>query len=267
VLGKLTWIHFGLVFLAGWAGSGCSQEPREPVEVGTTQVELRSDPIRSETPDASTILPIEEHLDYPNQSANPVPDIQRMALPGLDNDSRDRAYRGIKRYEFLPDLLKQPKTRNKSAQESVAQASLWTLSEKYWVRAGKGFGVAAAGRVSSKTVHIDDASYYLPTAALNPYSKASEHLMPMDEPFKSHKSLVFHSGATGFAYEPPEDATLSSGSPAVDTQLELAPIPETQVYLSAKPKAHVILAPAKNRLDLMNGNENLNRSRFRKLPR
>ena len=90
---------------------------------------------------------------------------------------------------------------------------------------------------------------------------------PIVAPFKSKKPLIFHHGATGFAHEPLDDAVLSDDSITFETRLELSPIPETRVYLSSKPKTHVTLAPAKNRLDLMNGSENLNRAKFNKLPR
>lgn len=265
MLGKLTWIRYGLMVLAGLAGSACSQEAREPVEVGAAQVELRSDLILPKTPD-STVLLTEENPDRPGQSTNPMPATQRIPLTGSVNYSQDRAYRAVKRYEFLPALLTEPKTRKSSAQEDNTHANSWTLADKQWVRAGKGFGVAAEGLVPPGTVHLDDAAYYFPSVALKPYSKASEHLEPADEPFKSHKPLIFHSGATGFAHEPPAEVEPPGHLPAFETRLVLSPIPETQVYFSSQPKTKVTLAPSKNRLDLMNGNENLNRNRFGKLP-
>ncbi len=263
MLEKLTWIRYGLIALAGLAASACSQQAREPVEVGATQVELRSDLVLPETPDVSAALLAEQSPDHPGQSANPVPVARRIALTELENYSQDRAYRAVKRYEFLPALLKDPKTRKSS--EGDTHADSWTLADKYWVRAGKGFGVAAGEMAPPGSVHLDDANYYFPTVALKPYSKASEHLEPMAGPFKSRKPLVFHSGATGFAHQLPADAAATGHSPAYETRLELSPIPETQVYLSAKPNARVTLAPAKNRLDLMNGNETLNQDRFNKL--
>lgn len=269
MLGKLTWTHYGLMLFAGLAGLAsfaCSQEAREPVEVGTAQVELRSDLVLPETPSASTALSVEENSDHPGQSTNPPSATQRIALTGLEHYSQDRAYSAVKRYEFLPALLTDIKTRNSSAQGDSAHANSWTLADKYWVRAGKGFGVAAEGMASPGTIHLDDAPYYFPTVALKPYSKESEHLEPMVEPFKSEKPLIFHSGATGFAHEPPAEATPSGHSPAFEARLVLSPIPETHVYLSSKPKTQVTLAPARHRLDLMNGNEHLNQDRYQKLP-
>ena len=265
MLGKLTWTTYGLVFFAGLL-SACTQEAREPVEVGAAQVELRSDLVLSEMPTSSTVLLAEENPEHPGQSTNPKQAIQRIPLKGLRNYSQDRAYRAVKRYEFLPALLKDSKTQKSFAQGGNAHANSWTLADKYWVRAGKGFGVAAAEMAPPETVHLDDAPYYFPTVVLKPYSKASEHLEPVTEPFKSRKPLVFHSGATGFAHEPPADTTTSGHLPALETRRVLSPIPETQVYLSSKPNTQVTLAPAKHRLDLMNNNENLNRDRFGKLP-
>ena len=265
-MGKLTWTRYGLMALVGLAGFSCSQEAREPVPVGTAQVELRSDLVLPETPGSSTALLTEENPDHPGQSTSPIPATQRIALAGLENYSQDHAYESVNRYEFLPAVLKDSKTQNSSAQGDNTHVNSWTLADKHWVRAGKGFGVAAEGMVSPGTVHLDDTPYYFPTVALKPYSKTSEHLKPMAEPFKSGKPLVFHSGATGFAHELPAEATHTGHSPNFETRLELSPIPETQVYFSSQPKTKVTLAPAKHRLDLMNGNENLNRHRFDKLP-
>jgi hypothetical protein len=264
MLGKLTWTTYGLVFFAGLL-SACTQEAREPVEVGAAQVELRSDLVLSEMP-TSTVLLAEENPEHPGQFTNPKQAIRRIPLKGLRNYSQDRAYVAVKRYEFLPALLKEPKTQKGFAQGGNAHANSWTLADKQWVRAGKGFGVAAEGLVPPGTVHLDDAAYYFPSVALKPYSKASKHLAPMAEPFKSRKPLIFHSGATGFAHEPPADTTPSGHLPDLETRRVLSPIPETQVYFSSQPKTKVTLAPSKNHLDLMNGNENLNQDRYQKLP-
>jgi hypothetical protein len=263
---KLTWTYCGLALFAGLAGFACSQEAKEPVEVGTAQVELRSHLVLPEAPGASTTLSAEENPNHPGQSTNLITATQRIALAGLEDNSQGRAYGAVKRYEFLPALLTDSKARNSSAGKDNAHANSWTLADKHWVRAGKGFGVAEERLAPSGTVHIDDTPYYFPTVALKPYSKASQHLEPMAEPFKSGKPLVFHSRATGFAHELPSEATHSRHSPAFETRLELSPIPETRVYFSSRPNTKVTLSPSKNRLDLMNGNENLNRHRFDNLP-
>jgi len=253
------------MLLAGLAGFACSQEDREPKEVGTTQVELRSDFVLPETPGASTALSAGKNSVHPDQFANPIPANQRIALSGLKKDSQDRAYRAVNRYEFLPALLKDSKTPKNSAPEGNVHIGSWTFAEKHRVRGGKGFGVAAVGMEPPGAVHPDDASFYVPTVALKTYSKPSEHLAPVAEPFKSRKPLVFHSEATGFAHAPQVEAMPTKHSSAFETRLTFSPIPETQVYLSSKPKTQVILAPAKNRLDLLNGNRNINRDRFDKL--
>ena len=207
----------------------------------------------------------EKNSGHPDQSANPIPATQRIALSGLKKDSQDRAYRAVNCYEFLPALLKDSKTPKTSAPEGNVHIDSWTFADKHQVRGGKGFGVAAVGMAPPGAVHPDDASFYVPTVALKPYSKPSEHLAPMAGPFKSRKTLVFHSEATGFAHAPQTDALSTENSSAFETRLTLSPIPETQVYLSSKPKTQVTLAPAKNRLDLLNGNRNINQDRFDKL--
>ncbi len=253
------------MMFAGLAGFACSQQAREPVEVGTVQEELRSDLVFPEERNSSTGLPAEEYSDSAGQFAKSAPATQHIVAPGMRNPSQNRAYRAVKRYELLPALLDKSDAQKVSAKEGNAHASSWTFAEKSRVRGGKGFGVAAEAAALTKTVHLDDASYYSPAIALKPYSKASEHPAPVVEPFKSQKPHVFHHGATGFAHELPAEARSSAPSQSLDAQEPLSPIHETRVYLSSKPRSQVNLAPSKNRLDLINGNENLNRHRFYKL--
>ena len=253
------------MLLAGLGAFACSQGAQEPLEIGTAQVELRSDLVISEAQRPTTALSDEKKRDNLSRSLTPILATQRISLTAPTSYSQDRAYRSVKRYEFLPALSADPKPQKNLAKKDKPQADSWTLTGKPWVRKGKGFGVGSKRMASSNSVHLHQASYYSPTVASKPFSNGSEHLEPMVEPFKSQKPLVFHHGATGFAHEPRDNATLTDVSPAFETRLELLPIPETQVYLSSKPKTHVTLAPAKNRLDLMYGNNNLNRDRFYKL--
>ena len=196
-MGKLTWTRYGLLLLAGLAGFACSQEAREPLEVGAAQVELRSDLVLPETPGASTVVLAEENPDHPGQSANSMPATQRIALSELGNYSQDRAYDAVQRYEFLPALLKDPKTRKSSAQQGDTHAQSWTLADKHWVRAGKGFGVAAEGMAPPGTVHLDDASYYSPTVALKPYPKRRSIWSRWPSLSKAGSLLFFTAGRPG----------------------------------------------------------------------
>ena len=265
MLEKLAWTRYGLILLAGWVLSACSQEAENPIEVGAVQVELRSDLVLPDTPDTQAALLGEEGPHFPGPSSEPFQATQRILLKGPDPFRQDAETRAINRYEFLPALLNDPRSRKTSGQEKGVLGNPITVADKPWVLAGKGFGVAAEGMTPPGTVHLNDAHYYFPTVAWQPYSKASEHLLPRAGHFKSQKSLIFHSRATGFAHEPPVDDGLSEKSP-YETQLILSPIPETQVYFSSEPKTEITLAPAQNRLDLINGNENLNRHRFNQLP-
>lgn len=260
MLEKLTWTRYGWVLLAGSVLFACSQEKERPIEVGAVQVELRSDLV---LPDTQTGSLGEESPDFSGPSPEAFQATQRIPLKGPGH--LDTEYRSINRYEFLPALLKDSRSRKTSGQAEGVLGNPITVASKPWVLAGKGFGVAAEGMTPPGTVHIDDAHYYFPTVALQPYSKASEHLEPMAGHFKSQKPLIFHSRATGFGHEPPVDDGLSKKSP-YETQLILSPIPETQVYFSSEPRTQIILTPSNNRLDLINGNENLNRHRFNQLP-
>lgn len=241
-MGKLTWTRYGLMLFAGLAGYACSQEAREPVEVGTAQVELRSDLVIPESPRAST-LP-EGNPNQSGQSENPMPDAQRRAQ--------------LK--EFTPVVREDSTTRESFVREGTIHTSSWTFADKHWVRGGKGFGVAAKDMAPLGTVHLENSSNYFAAVSLKPRSKMSESPAPVPRSFKSQKHLVFHSGATGFAHELPEDDMSAEHSPVFENRPALSPIKGTQV--SSNPQSQVTQASAKYRLDLMNGNQNLNRHRF-----
>ncbi|MDH5761621.1 MAG: hypothetical protein OEZ51_01450 [Nitrospinota bacterium] len=263
MLEKLTYMRLGLVIFAGFLVA-CGQEVRETGEVGSTQVELRSDLYLQETP-VSSASSDEKQPSITGAEEPPVQVTRRLVLDGREAYSQDRDYQAVNRYEFLPVLVKDSKSGKVSGKREGADTNFGNLSGKYLVQGGKGFGVAAVGMTPSGTVRLDDTSYYLPTVDLKPYAPATESLKPAGEPFKSHKPLIFHGGSTGFAYEPPEKPMSPGSSASYETRLELSPIPETQVYFSSQPKTKVTLAPAESRLDLIHGNESLNQDRFYKL--
>ena len=248
-MGKLTWIRCGLLLFAGCAVFACAQEAGEPVQVGTAQVELRSDLVLSETPASST---------QPGQPPKPMPPIQRIHVSELGNDSRDRAYQAVERHEFLPALLEQPDPRKNSAHEGALHTRSRMRAGQHGVRTGKGFGVETM--IATESVYPGDTSYYLPSVAFRPYFKTSESTA---EPVKGLKNLIFHHKATGFPHKPPADGTSLEHASISESRSMRSPLPERPV--SFKPRTRVTWVPAKNRLDLLNGNKDLNRDRFYKL--
>ena len=262
MLDKLACYGWGGVLVAGLAVAACSQETQEPVEIGAAQVELRSDLVLQDAHRPLTSLADQEDQDGFDRISQPISAGRPILLPKAGTGPQIREYRSLQRYEFLPALLDEPGTQPFSGKDPAASGAVSSPPVKYRVWAGKGFGVGAEPR--AQNLHLDDAYYYLPSVTGKPYAQPSEHLAPAGKPFKSQKPLIFHSGATGFAYEPP--GVPAEGSPVFETTRVLSPIPETQVYFSSRPQTEVKLVPGKNRLDLMNGNENLNRHRFGKLP-
>ncbi len=259
---KLACYGWGGVLVAGLAVAACSQETKEPVEIGAAQVELRSDLVLQDAHRPQTSSADPEDQEGFDRTSQPISAGRPIPLPKPGTGPQNREYHAVQRYEFLPALLDKPGTQPFSGKDPAASGAVSSPSVKYRVWAGKGFGVGA--EPMAQTLHIDDAHYYFPSVTGKPYAQPSEHLAPTGKPFKSQKPLIFHGGATGFAYEPP--SVPAEGSPVFETMRVLSPIPETQVYFSSRPQTEVKLAPGKIRLDLMNGNENLNRHRFGKLP-
>lgn len=250
-------IRWGLILFAGWAVIACSQEQTGPVEVGTTQVELRSDLTLPDDLKAQSTATGAREREYSGPSPNSIQPTRRIPISAIRPDPE---YPTVRRYEFLPALLD---SRKKTPAAKKEYTGSWTMTDKPDVRAGRGFGVAAAEWTSPGKVHLDDAQYYNPTVDHNPYSEPMEHLQPMAGHFKSRKSAIFHSGGTGLTYLQKDEAPESFPQA---TQPPLSPIAETQVYFSNEPKTRVTLTPATHRLDMINGNENLNRYRFNQLP-
>jgi len=112
MLGKLTWTYCGLILLAaGLAGLACSQETQKPVKVGTAQVELHSDLVLSETQRPALTLLDEKNPNNSGQSQNQIQAIRRIPLAAPVKYSKERDYNSVKRYEFLHDLEKDPKSQ------------------------------------------------------------------------------------------------------------------------------------------------------------
>ena len=265
VLEKLTCFNYGLLLFVGCVGFACSQGSQEPIEVGTTQIELREDVFSHEIPDPTTALSAAENSDETNPAAGPVPSIQRLALPRLNNLPDDQLYRAINRHELLSELTEETETRRHSIQKTKNDTSSGVYADKQDVRGGKGFGIGSQKWISSQIIQPDDEYHYVPVLEVNSYSRATEQAELEIRPFKNLKPLIFHSGATGFNHELPAKDKAFRHSPPFKTQLTFSPIPETRVSLFSKPKTEVILAPAGNRLDLMNGNEKINQDRFFKM--
>ena len=259
---KLACYGWGWVLVAGLAVSACSQETKESVEIGAAQVELRSDLVLQDVHRPQTSSTDQEDRDEFDLTLLPIDAGQPIPLPKPGTGPQNREYRAVQRYEFLPVLLDKPGTQPYSGKDSAASSAVSRLPVKHRVGAGKGFGVGAESM--AQTLYLDDAHYYFPTVTVKPYAQPSEHLAPTGKPFKSQKPLIFHNGSTGWGTEPP--GVLAESAPALETTRVLSPIPETHIYFSSRPKTEVKLVPGKNPLDLINGNENLNRHRFGKLP-
>jgi len=264
---KLALLRWRWILFAGWAAlTACAQDSQEPAEVGTTQVELRS---QLELPDGRS-----PHLPSPGkapgydsgQSPNRIQPTRRISLTGPGGVSPDPKYDTVHRYEFLPALLvtEKPGRSRKGEGDDAGQA--WTLGEKPEASAGKGFGVAAEGWTSPGSVHLDNAHYYAPAVAFQPLVSLSEAGAQTSEPKAGKKRLIFHGRGTGWSLPPVGDEELLTDSRGGSSLPELRPIPETQVRFYGQPHDRIGLTPSQKRLDLLNGNENFNRHHFQTLP-
>ncbi|NIQ02965.1 MAG: hypothetical protein GWM98_08975 [Nitrospinaceae bacterium] len=259
---KLAWWK-GLAVIGGLlAGSAaCSVDQPDSEEIGTVQIQLRSDlDLRAQLEQDQK----PDEREAPGFAGEREPEItatQRLLVTGLGRGAPEDGYSSVQRYEFLPELRRDAGAPQAPGPEKKADWRTVSAGEKPWVLAGRGFAADSltAGRPVNQT------NYYLPHRPGKPEVEP-EHLEPTGGLLKSQKPLIFHSGATGFGGEVPTDRKRQTRPSSGKLRLELAPIAETRIYLSSQPKTRMTLAPANNRLDLMNGNQNLNRHRFYQRP-
>lgn len=261
---NLARFRWGWIIFAGWTAlAACSEGTQGSVEVGSTQAELRSPLDLPGGPHLHPSPPGKPLEDDAGVSAGSIQATRRIALSGTGTFRADSQYASLPRYEFLPGLLEARDSRRPAEGNHEEGTPSWTVGDKPEASGGKGFGVGAEDWTPPRSTHIDDAHYYAPVVALNPYTPPSEHLTPVAGPAAGQKPLIFHDRGTGWM-APQEDEPDLPGSPSSPASALLPPIPETRVYFS--PHTRVTLVPAPRRLDLINGNPNLNRYYFENLP-
>ncbi len=126
---KLACYGWSGVLVAGLAVAACSQESKEPVEIGAAQVELRSDLVLQDAHRPQTSSADQEDQDGFDRTSPPISAGRPIPLPKPGTGPQNREYHAVQRYEFLPALLDRPGTQPISGKDPTARV---------WYRAPRG---------------------------------------------------------------------------------------------------------------------------------
>lgn len=168
----------------------------------------------------------------------------------------DKNYLALNRYERFPRAEKKPVGTN---QQKVRDTV--TVIDKPLTLAGRGFDVKRFSSQSSTGRHlgfINRLQKPLPKIEQIP----EDHLDLQLTQAKSSKDLIFHPLRPAFGKYNRQMIHQKNERPSMKKSQVLDEIPETKLLLMEGEKSFLILRPGSEPLDLLSGNEKINRKKF-----
>lgn len=262
----LLWGLFFAVFFSQ-AGFGCSKKGDELViEQRIIKLALRSEVVFDQI--VSTVPVVEkETVESPAAAEEEVPleedeKSARAGLSGIDAFERDPEYLAIERFEQPPpEKTIGPVLRARREEPGSIQ-----VRDRKLIFAGEGFETEGFEANSSEKLSMDFLSHLKPPPQEHAAERKRDRLDVKEDKIIGKKNLIFHSPAVAFfdedvvsAREPEADAVV----PRKENTMAVERIPETKVLLTHEPKELLKLRPSKESLDLLLGNEKVNKRLFR----
>jgi hypothetical protein len=184
----------------------------------------------------------------------------RKARP-LPTFKADLGYQSIDRFEMMdPDRFEisfEKKPPKKQIRKTVK------LQDKPLVFAGRGFNIEAFEHAVNPAVEVDYVSHLREPPQVPLDIGAAEHLDPNGEYSKDTKNLIYSSTRAAFGKMPPP---LVESEP-IKPKTRLADLaeknPDSILRFPPGEKSIAVIARDEKRLDLLVGNESLNKKRFR----
>lgn len=259
-------LPFAAVGLILFLSPGCGKDEQEQVVVIPDSppqivITLRSD-INFEQP-----LEPDPQID---KSAGQFPDLgkkKRVILgrkkPPLPAFKADEGYQSIKRFERVsPDTFemsfeKKPASKKKRGRKTVK------LQDKPLVFGGRGFNIKAFDRALKPAVDVDYALHLRePVPPVLPVGPA-DHLDPNGEYSKDTKGLIYGETRIAFGKMPPPLAESEPVESKAPVSVPAEKHPNSVLAFPPGEESIAVISKDKNSLDLLAGNETLNKKRFR----
>ena len=251
---KLT-IVTGAIFLTLGCGGGEEEAlviPDNPPQITIT---LRSDIILEQ--------PLEPDPQFDESAALKPEKKQRVILgrkaPPLPAFKADSGYQSIDRFERMAkfEISFEKKPPTKRVRETVK------LQDKPLVFAGRGFNIEVFDHAVNPAVEVDYVSHLREPPQIPLLIGSADHLDPNGEYSKDIKNLIYNATRAAFGKMPPPLVEPEPLEPK--TQLASLAVKNPNSVLRFPPgeDSIVVLVPDGKRLDILVGNEALNKKRFR----
>ena len=183
--------------------------------------------------------------------------------PTLSTFKTDESYQSIERFERVPpetfeiSFEKKPKPSKKIIRKTVK------LSDKSLILAGRGFNIQTFVKASDLKLDMDYTSHLREQAQYIPPIGPEEHLDPAEEYSKHTKDLIYGETRMAFGMMPPPLARSNTFKSQAQVQIPIEKHPNSVLILPPGKESISVISRDEKSLDLLVGNEALNKKRFR----
>tara|TARA_Y100001960_G_scaffold165102_1_gene173365 strand:+ start:3155 stop:3967 length:813 start_codon:yes stop_codon:yes gene_type:complete len=182
--------------------------------------------------------------------------------PALSPFKLDEGYQSIERFErvspekFEMGFEKKPKPSKKTIRQN------FKLPDKSLILAGRGFNIQTfkASSLASDmdyTLHLREQVQHIPTSGFE------DHLDSAGEYSKHTKDLIYGETRAAFGKMPPPFAKSNTVESEVQVQITVEKNPNSVIVLPLGEDSIAVISGDEKSLDLLTGNETLNKKRFR----
>lgn len=186
----------------------------------------------------------------------------RKAIP-LPAFKADMGYQSLDRFEMASPEPFELKFEKKPEQKGKPTRKTVKLQDKPLVFGGRGFNVEVFDHAVKPAVEVDYVSHLRePPELLQPIG-ASDHLDPKGEYSKDTKGLIYGDTRVAFGKMPPPLVEAEPVEPKSEFSNLREKHPDSVLVFPPGEESIAVVSRDENSLDLLAGNENLNKKRFR----
>ncbi|MZH13527.1 MAG: hypothetical protein F3742_01960 [Nitrospinae bacterium] len=244
---------------------GCEESEDEVVQIPDSPPQITIT-LRS---DLTIVQPLDPDPQYeksaalkPEQEKKKKVKFGRRAPP-LPAFKADEGYQSLNRFEnsvpetFKIEFEKKPEIKDKRVRETVK------LQDKPLVFGARGFNIEVFGHERMPAVEVDYSSHLREPPPLLKQIGAADHLDPNAEYSKDTKDLIYGETRVAFGKMPPPLVEPEPIKPATESKKPIEKHPDSVLVFPPGEDSIAVVSRDEESLDLLAGNENLNKKRFR----
>ncbi|MEK9627712.1 MAG: hypothetical protein VW455_01675 [Nitrospinota bacterium] len=183
--------------------------------------------------------------------------------PPMPAFKADEGYQSLNRFEnasketFKIKFEKKPEPKKKRVRKTVK------IQDKPLVFGGRGFNIEAFDHEVNPAVEVDYVSHLREPPPHPLPVGAADHLDPNGEYSRDTKDLIYGDTRIAFGKMPPPLVEAEPREQKVETPLSIEKHPDSVLVFPPGEDSIALVAKDENSLDLLIGNETLNKKRFR----